>query len=61
MIHALVDPAIREKDHAPSGMPRWFMKEQEEENAGYSEKLPIIFKCPCTPGLLLWILSAPLS
>jgi ferritin len=36
MIHALVDLAIKEKDHATFEMLQWFVKEQveEEQNAG---------------------------
>ena len=37
MIHALVDLAIREKDHATFEMLQWFVKEQVEEEEQASE------------------------
>jgi ferritin len=39
MINALVDLAIREKDHATFEMLQWFVKEQVEEEKNSSEIL----------------------
>jgi len=37
MIHALVDLAIKEKDHAANSMLQWFVTEQIEEEENASE------------------------
>jgi len=49
MIHALVDLAIREKDHATFEMLQWFVKEQVEEEANafqIIEKIKVVGDVP---------------
>ncbi len=49
MIHALVDLAIKEKDHATFEMLQWFVKEQVEEESNASqiiEKIKIVGDVP---------------
>jgi ferritin len=55
MIHALVDLAIREKDHATFEMLQWFVKEQVEEEAHAGEIVSQIAQVGDVPGHLFWL------
>ena len=49
MIHALVDLAVKEKDHATFEMLQWFVKEQVEEEANafqIIEKIKVVGDVP---------------
>jgi len=55
MIHALVDLAIKEKDHATFEMLQWFVKEQVEEE---EHSLAILEQIKCVgdvPGHLFYL------
>jgi ferritin len=52
MIHALVDLAIKEKDHATFEMLQWFVKEQVEEEMNASDILGQITIVGDRPGHL---------
>ncbi|HII99580.1 MAG TPA: ferritin [Methanoregula sp.] len=55
MIHALVDLAIREKDHASFEMLQWFVKEQVEEEASAGDVLNQITVLGDVVGHLFWL------
>jgi ferritin len=55
MIHALVELAIREKDHASFEMLQWFVKEQVEEEANALDILSQIKIVGDVPGHLFYI------
>ena len=55
MIHALVELAGKEKDHASFEMLQWFVKEQVEEEANASEILAQIKTVGDIPGHLFWL------
>jgi ferritin len=55
MIHALVDLAIREKDHASFEMLQWFVKEQVEEEASTGDVLNQINVLGDVVGHLFWL------
>jgi len=55
MINALVDLAIREKDHATFEMLQWFVREQVEEEKQASDILAQIRMVGDTPGHLIYI------
>lgn len=55
MIHALVDLAIKEKDHATFEMLQWFVKEQVEEEEHASEILAKIKCIGDVPGHLFYL------
>lgn len=52
MIHALVELAVKEKDHATFEMLQWFVKEQVEEEEHASEILAKIKTVGDVPGHL---------
>ncbi|WAC04417.1 MAG: ferritin [Methanoregula sp.] len=52
MIHALVELAVKEKDHATFEMLQWFVKEQVEEEEHASEILAKIKAIGDVPGHL---------
>lgn len=52
MIHALVELATKEKDHATFEMLQWFVKEQVEEEENASEILSKIKSIGDVPGQL---------
>jgi ferritin len=52
MIHALVELATKEKDHATFEMLQWFVKEQVEEEENASEILAKIKSIGDVPGHL---------
>jgi len=55
MIHALVELAAREKDHATFEMLQWFVKEQVEEEEHASEILEKIKTIGDVPGHLFYL------
>jgi ferritin len=55
MIHALVELAIREKDHASFEMLQWFVKEQVEEEANALDILSQIKIVGDVPGHLFYL------
>ena len=55
MIHALVDLAQKEKDHATFEMLQWFVKEQVEEEEHASEILSQITMLGDVIGHLFWL------
>jgi ferritin len=55
MINALVDLAIKEKDHATFEMLQWFVKEQVEEEEHASEILAKIKSIGDVPGHLFYL------
>jgi len=55
MIHALVDLATREKDHATFEMLQWLVKEQVEEEQNASEILSQIKTLGDVIGHLFWL------
>lgn len=55
MINALVDLAIKEKDHASFEMLQWFVKEQVEEEEHASGILAQINVVGDVPGHLFWL------
>jgi len=55
MISALVELAIREKDHATFEMLQWFVREQMEEEKQASDLLAQIRMVGDTPGHLIYI------
>lgn len=55
MIHALVDLAIKEKDHATFEMLQWFVKEQVEEEEHANEILAQIGILGDIVGHLFWL------
>ena len=55
MINALVDLAIKEKDHASFEMLQWFVKEQVEEEEHASEILAQITAVGDVPGHLFYL------
>lgn len=55
MIHALVDLAGREKDHASFEMLQWFVKEQVEEEASAGDILNQIKVLGDVVGHLFWL------
>jgi ferritin len=55
MIHALVELATKEKDHATFEMLQWFVKEQVEEEANASDILAQIKIVGDIPGHLFYL------
>jgi ferritin len=55
MIHALVELATKEKDHATFEMLQWFVKEQVEEEANASDILAQIKNVGDVPGHLFYL------
>jgi len=55
MIHALVELAVKEKDHATFEMLQWFVKEQVEEEEHSSEILEKIKCVGDVPGHLFYL------
>ena len=55
MINALVDLAIKEKDHATFEMLQWFVKEQVEEESNASGILAQIMTVGDVPGHLFYL------
>ena len=55
MIHALVDLAIKEKDHASFEMLQWFVREQVEEEASAGDVLNQIKILGDVVGHLFWL------
>jgi ferritin len=55
MIHALVELAVKEKDHATFEMLQWFVKEQVEEEEHASEILAKITTIGDVPGHLFYL------
>ena len=55
MINAIVDLAIKEKDHATFEMLQWFVKEQVEEEANASDILNQISIVGDIPGHLFYL------
>jgi ferritin len=55
LIHALVDLAAKEKDHASFEMLQWFVKEQVEEEASAGDVLAQIKILGDIPGHLFWL------
>lgn len=55
MINALVDLAMKEKDHATFEMLQWFVKEQVEEEEHASEILSQIRMAGDVTGHLFWL------
>ncbi|MFA5237556.1 MAG: ferritin [Methanoregula sp.] len=55
MIHALVDLAIKEKDHATFEMLQWFVKEQVEEEANAVTICEKITTVGDVPGHLFYL------
>jgi ferritin len=55
MIDALVDLAIKEKDHATFEMLQWFVREQVEEEANAAAIVEKIKTVGDVPGHLFWL------
>lgn len=54
-IHALMDLAIKEKDHATSSMLKWFVDEQVEEEANAQDLVTKLKMIGASAGSLLYL------
>ena len=54
-INALMDLAIKEKDHATRGLMQWFVDEQVEEEASFNELLDQLKLAEKAPGAMFML------